>query len=118
MPSGKPDVHLITRFIEELGKATGDFTMPSQQQLLLLALYTHGELQQQGLERFTGVKRSSNSRNITRLGIGETPWSNNGPGWVESFEDLRDRRNKMVRLTPKGRKMIDSVMATLARLNS
>lgn len=57
----------------------------------------------------TGVKGSSNSRNISKLGRGELAWANDGPGWVESFEDPMNRRLKMVRLTPKGHVLIEEV---------
>lgn len=96
------DVAKVNGFIKSLSDLTGDYTMPSQQQLLLLSLYVHGTLNQQGLEDLTGVKRSSNSRNISKLGNGEKAWADDGPKLVESFEDPMDRRTKLVRLTPKG----------------
>jgi DNA-binding MarR family transcriptional regulator len=109
MTTPKADAVLVARFLSELAAATNDYTMPSQQLLLLLALYVHGEVPQQDLTKYTGVQRSSNSRNISRLGSGETPWSSTGPQLVEAYEDLKDRRNKIVRLTPKGRALLDSV---------
>lgn len=100
------DVSKVNVFIKSLSELTGDDTMPSQQQLLLLSLYVHGTLNQQGLEDLTGVKRSSNSRNISKLGIGEKPVEELGPKLLESFEDPLNRRTKLVRLTPKGRAIV------------
>jgi len=102
------DIAKVNEFIKALSELTGDDTMPSQQQLLLLGLFVHGVTNQADIEELTGVKRSSNSRNITKLGIGERSSSEPGPRWVESFEDPMDRRTKLVRLTPKGRELIES----------
>jgi len=83
--------------------------MPVQQILLLLALHTYGEMTQQSLGTYTGVQRSSNSRNIAKLGIGEN-LGRPGLGLVESYEDPVDRRTKMVRLTPKGSALMRSAV--------
>jgi DNA-binding MarR family transcriptional regulator len=101
-------------FIQALQRATGKNTFESQQQLLLLSLYVHGEMAQNNLDRYTGVEKSSISRNISRLGEGERPLIKRGPGWVESYEDPVDRRNKMVRLTQRGKALLDSVAQEVA----
>lgn len=101
------DLARISAFIKALSELTNDSTMPSQQQLLLLSLAVHGHLNQQAIEDYTGVKRSSNSRNIAKLGMGERPLEAPGPGYVQSEEDLRNRSAKIVSLTPKGRALID-----------
>lgn len=100
----------VAEFLAQLAKATGDNTMPVQQQLLLLALYSAPEVNQLDLPRWTGVERSANSRNLAKLGQGERPLLKAGPGWVEAYEDLADRRFKKARLTPKGRAMLDGVI--------
>jgi DNA-binding MarR family transcriptional regulator len=97
---------IVNDFVLALNKATGDNTMPSQQITLLLSLYVHGTVNQSELEELTGVKRSSNSRNIAKLGMGEQAWSDEGPKYLENFEDLQNRRLKMVRLTAKGRALV------------
>lgn len=108
--SEQPNTAAATaQFLEVLCHSTGDTTMPVQQILLLLALHTYGEMSQHTLGTHTGVQRSSNSRNIAKLGTGESP-SKPGLGLVESYEDLADRRNKMVRLTPKGSALLRSVV--------
>lgn len=101
------DISRTGAFIKTLSDLTGDYTMPSQQQLLLMALFVHGTTNQSDLESMTGVKRSSNSRNISKLGVGEHVWSSDGPGYVESYEDPMNRRTKAVRLTPKGKSLME-----------
>ena len=102
-------------FIEALARATERPNIEAQQQLLLLALYgAPSGISQQDLPKYTGVQKSSNSRNIARLGDGERPLIERGPGWVESFEDPADRRNKLVRLTPRGRALLERVAEEVA----
>jgi DNA-binding MarR family transcriptional regulator len=100
------DIANVASFIKNISELTEDYTMPSQQQLLLLGLFVRGVTNQADIEELTGVKRSSNSRNITKLGIGER--GETGPKLVESFEDPMDRRTKLVRLTPKGKDLLES----------
>ncbi len=101
------DIARVAAFIRALSDLTNDYTMPSQQQLLLLALGVHGTVNQQDIEDYTGVKKSSNSRNILKLGDGEKPLEEPGPGYVKAEPDLRDRRLNLVSLTPKGRALLD-----------
>lgn len=102
--------------IDALARHTGLRTLEAQQQLLLLSLYVHGTLNQIDLERYTGMKKSSNSRNIARLGEGERPAVERGPGWVEAFEDPMNRRTKLVRLTPLGRNLLEKTALEVAHL--
>lgn len=101
------DLANVNKFIYALSELSNDFTMPSQQQMLLISLYVHGTVNQQDLSDLTGVKRSSNSRNIAKLGLGERAYAMDGPQYVESFEDPMNRRLKLVRLTPKGRALLE-----------
>lgn len=101
------DLAATCEFIKSLSALTNDPTMPSQQQTLLLSLYIHGQVSQSKLEELTGVKASSNSRNIAKLGAGEDRLADNGPKLLENYEDLKNRRTKMVRLTPKGHALLD-----------
>lgn len=105
---------VASKFIEALSELTDDNLMPMQQMVLLVQLRVHGQLNQQELSQFTGVEKSSNSRNIAKLGAGERPHIEAGPGWLESFEDPANRRSKLVRLTPKGKAMLDEAMKRAA----
>jgi len=100
-------VGLAGSFIAALSKATGLTRLETQQQLLLLSLYTVGEMSQADLPKHIGCQRSAVSRNIARLGDGEKPLKERGPGWIETRPDLNDRRNNYVSLTPRGRDVID-----------
>jgi DNA-binding MarR family transcriptional regulator len=103
-------------FLKALSEAVGDSTLGLQQVRLLTSLYIHGALNQGSLHDYTGVERSANSRNIARLGSGQ--WIENratgakrheaGAGMVEAYEEPQDRRQKMVRLTPHGKAVMDA----------
>lgn len=109
-------VMIVAAFEEALGEVTGNTEMPMQQQQLLLQLYIHGELPQAELHKWTRVEKSANSRNVLKLGPGEKPWLKAGPGYVESYEDARNRRIKHVRLTPKGKAIIEEAASRVATL--
>jgi DNA-binding MarR family transcriptional regulator len=104
----------VSAFLQALTKHTDLRTIEAQQIQLLLALYVHGTLNQIDLERYTGMKKSSNSRNIARLGDGEHPAVEAGPGWVRAYEDPTNRRTKLVELTPLGRELLERVAAEVA----
>lgn len=89
-------------YIDAICELTGDYSITAPQVTLLTLLRVHGQVYQQSLNKFTRVKRSSNSRNIAKLGIGESPLKAPGLGLVESIQDLADRRLQIIRLTPKG----------------
>lgn len=97
----------VGAFVEGLGDTLNDHTMGAQQINLLLVLYVHGELNQHDLPRFTHVQKSANGRNIERLGLGS--YRQTGLGLLESYEEPTNRRFKMVRLTPKGRAILEDV---------
>lgn len=86
--------------------------------LLLLALYIHGQLNQMDLHKFTGVEKSANGRNIARLGPGQFVSSSEsdrkthkpGLGLVEAYQDPMDRRINLVRLTSKGRALVEKLV--------
>lgn len=111
-PMGKVTAATLA-FCDALVVQTEDPTMGLQQLRLLLALAVHGTLNQADLQKFTGVAKSSNGRNIDRLGSGS--FRETGLGLLESFEDNLDRRFKLVRLTPKGRAVLESASADVAR---
>lgn len=106
-------VALVTGFCDAFAEVSGDVTMGLQQLRLLLALYVHGTLNQNDLTRYTGVAKSSNGRNIDRMGAGS--FREAGLGLLESDVDPMDRRFKLVRLTPKGRAVIEEAAGKVAK---
>ena len=100
-------IEQAARFLESLAALTADHEMPMQQIQLLLQLYLRGEVEQQELPKYTRVERSANSRNVRKLGPGERPHLRAGPGYVESYDYPMDQRLKIVRLTPRGRAVLE-----------
>jgi DNA-binding MarR family transcriptional regulator len=98
----------IGKFLEVLENATEHASLGAQQIQLLLALYTHGEMSQSQLMQVTGASKTTHSRNLAKLSIGEDR-TKSGPGWIETYQDPMDRRSNMVRLTPKGRALLTTV---------
>lgn len=107
----------INSFLEGLAEATGDATLGLQQVRMLTALHVHGTLNQTDLPKFTGVERAAVSRNIARLGPGawvakpgsEAKTEKPGLGLIEAYQEPTDRRFNMVRLTPKGRAVLEAL---------
>lgn len=114
----------VDGFLGGLTEATGDTTMGIQQVRLLTALYVHGTLNQVDLPKFTGVERSAVGRNIGRLSEGlwivktgsKQKVLQPGLGLVEAYQEPTDRRFNMVRLTPKGRALLEAVAKSVGPL--
>ena len=107
-------IQAVGLFQDALRDLTKDDTMPMQQSYLLVTLFVHGDLPQAKLEDFTKVADSANSRNVQKLGPGV--WLDKGGtrkvfkpglGLVENYPDPQDQRTKYVRLTPKGRGILE-----------
>lgn len=109
--SVKSTLSTVAAFADALQRKVHDPYMTMPQINLLLQLYVHSKISQQKLPDYTMVAKSANSRNVPKLGDGERPHIERGPGLVESFEDPMDRRNKIVQLTPKGRELLEAVAA-------
>ena len=101
------------QFLERLGD---EAKLTARQMRLLMALYVQGSISQQALVRYTGATKSSNSRYIAALGDGLSPLEAPGPGLVTAEADHVDRRNNVVRLTPRGRHLMEKVAAEVAHL--
>ncbi len=82
----------------------------AQTLLVLLTVAAEGEVTMADLQRDIGVGSSAMSRNVGVLGT--TGYRNGagqvteGLGLLESWENPQDRRQKLVRLTPKGRALV------------
>ena len=109
MPDTSLNLTRMSRFLEVLTKETTGVTMTTEMVQILLELYSYKEMSQQSLMRTIGTAKTTHSRHLAKLSVGENPLARNGPGWVESYEDAVDRRTKLVRLTPRGRALIDRV---------
>lgn len=96
----------VSRFLEKLTELTQDTTMPMQQVRCLLALYVHPQIAQQDLNKHIGVDKSAISRTIHILGAGIEPKKKQGPGLVQSVQDIYNRKCFNISLTPKGRALV------------
>lgn len=61
-----------------------------------------------------GTSQSLMSRHIADLGA-VNRYHTEGFGLVETYDDLMDRRNKLVRLTPKGRTLVHRITRAMER---
>ncbi len=94
--------------IEEFRKLNPE--MQAQTLLTFCAIASkEGEVGMKDIEQMTGMSSSSTSRNIAALG----PYHRKGnPGMdlVVAFENPQDRREKLLKLTPKGRRVAESIV--------
>ncbi|WP_210092396.1 MarR family winged helix-turn-helix transcriptional regulator [Ruegeria sp. HKCCSP346] len=94
---------IISRFREV------DSEMPVQQMLCLVWVANNEGKSQKELRDSLGMASSTASRNLNALAdyhrLGKP-----GLGLVEMADDFRDRRQKVVRLTPKGRTLMNEVL--------
>lgn len=80
---------------------------------IFLTICLHGgEMPQQEIEKLTGWAQSSISRAVARLGVGVS-MDEPGPQLIEAYEDPRERRRKIVRLTARGRAMAEKMQGTV-----
>jgi len=96
--------------LEELARAVGDLSASKVR--VLLHLYAHGEIYQQNLEKVSGVEKSATSTLLLALGRGNP--KKPGLGLVEQERDFVDARQHVVRLTARGKAVMEGVMATAA----
>lgn len=100
-------------FMDLLSEKGKDY-MPPQQMQILLYVYTSDEdgvPQTQIAEQVSGAKQSI-WRNTQKLGDGEQPSDPKLPKGLkllESYQDPKNRSVNIVRMTPKGRALLDQI---------
>lgn len=98
----------LVAVIEEFRKLNPE--MQAQTILTFCAVASkEGVVGMKDIERMTGMSSASTSRNIAALG----PYHRKGnPGMdlVVAFENPDDRREKLLKLTPKGRRIAESLV--------
>jgi DNA-binding MarR family transcriptional regulator len=90
---------------------TLDPELPMQTALTFLLIGQKPGISMKELGERTGLARSSISRNVVVLAQGRKPKLKPGPKFVEYQEDPEDRRNKVCRLTPVGRRFLSTLEA-------
>jgi DNA-binding MarR family transcriptional regulator len=109
MSSIKP-LHAAISLLKALREI--DPYIPTQTAECLLVVAQHPGITMQKLSDETGLAQSSCSRNVAMLSkfhrLGK-------PGYdlVEAVDDPRERRRKIVYLTPHGRKLVNTVMKNI-----
>ncbi|HWK44092.1 MAG TPA: MarR family transcriptional regulator [Stellaceae bacterium] len=90
-----------------------DPDMPIQYALSFLTLARNEGLSMGELAQRLGIAQSSASRNVAALSKWHS-FGKAGHDLVEAREDPRERRRKLIRLTPAGRQLVASLSAIVA----
>ena len=96
------------KFAQYLGK--GDVEIQAFSTFLVIAERIN-DFPMQDLQDALGLSQSSVSRNVALLSVGTV--TNPGPRLIEAYEDPEYRRRKHVRLTARGKKLMDEIRETL-----
>jgi len=109
--SPKPDeITLVVRVLEEFRRLDPD--LPIQYALSFLTIAQHEGMSMGELAHHLGIAQSSASRNIAALSKWHS-FGKAGHDLVEAHEDPRERRRKLVELTPRGRKLVQILEAIM-----
>jgi DNA-binding MarR family transcriptional regulator len=112
--AGSPETGGIATVIRILGAFRQlDPDMPIQYALSFLTIAEHEGLSMGDLAQRLGIAQSSASRNIAALSKWHS-FGKEGHDLVAAEEDPRERRRKIVRLTPKGRRLVAALETILA----
>jgi len=109
--SSRDEIAILMRILEEFRKLDPD--LPIQYALSFLTLASNEGLSLGELATRLGIAQSSASRNVAAL----SEWHSFGkPGLdlVEAKEDPRERRRKLVTLTPKGHALVATLREILS----
>lgn len=79
---------------------------------ILLEIAQRAETPMVDLEKATDLSQAAVSRNVAKLGQGLS-LKEPGPGLVEAYEDPEYRRRKLVRLSPRGKQVMQELSTLL-----
>jgi len=105
------EVATVIRVLEAFRRFDPD--MPIQYALSFLTIAQHEGLSMGDLAQRLGIAQSSASRNIAALSRWHS-FGKAGHDLVEALEDPRERRRKIVSLTPRGHRLIEALRALVA----
>lgn len=100
----------LTAVLESFRNAVHEDIQANAIQVFLLVAQSGGRdgVSMQDIERHTGLSQAAVSRNVAMF----TEWNRHrteGPGLLQRTEDLMNRRQKLVKLTPKGQRFADKL---------
>jgi DNA-binding MarR family transcriptional regulator len=110
-PRHGDEIATVVRVLEEFRRFDPD--MPIQYALSFLTIAQHEGLSMGDLAQRLGIAQSSASRNIAALSRWHS-FGKDGHDLVEAREDPRERRRKIVSLTPLGRHLVATLRALIA----
>ncbi len=105
------EIATVVRVLEAFRRFDPD--MPIQYALSFLTIAQHEGLSMGELAQRLGIAQSSASRNIAALSRWHS-FGKAGHDLVEALEDPRERRRKIVSLTPRGHRLIEALRAIVA----
>jgi DNA-binding MarR family transcriptional regulator len=105
------EIGVIVQILEEFRRLDPD--MPIQYALSFLTIARHPGLSMGDLAQRLGIAQSSASRNIAALSQWHS-FNRAGHDLVVAHEDPRERRRKIVTLTPRGATLIETLRAIIA----
>lgn len=105
------EIATVVRVLEAFRRFDPD--MPIQYALSFLTIAQHEGLSMGELAQRLGIAQSSASRNIAALSRWHS-FGKAGHDLVEALEDPRERRRKIVSLTPRGHRLIEALRALVA----
>lgn len=103
---GSPEIRTLVQVLEAFRRLDPD--LPIQYALSFLTIAEHEGLSIGELAERLGIAQSSASRNVAALSRWHS-FGKEGHDLVEAHEDPRERRRKLIRLTPKGRALIETL---------
>jgi len=100
--------------VEQVRKVQAD--MPAQTIATLLAIHKMGEPTISELAARLGYARSTASRNVAAL-TDVDRHGNPGLDFVKKYYDPKDNRNRLVTLTPKGTRFLESLATRILEVS-
>jgi DNA-binding MarR family transcriptional regulator len=110
-PRHEDEIARVIRVFEEFRRLDPD--MPIQYALSFLTIAQHEGLSMGELAQRLGIAQSSASRNIAALSRWHS-FGKDGHDLVEAHEDPRERRRKIVTLTPLGHRLVAGLRALIS----
>lgn len=104
----KATLNALSRMVEVLRREV-DPEMPVQQLQVFLQVALRGQTTQHEVGEATGLSKASMSRNVAALGP-INRFKARGHDLLVVYEDPRNQRQKLIELSPKGKKLVSRLI--------